>query len=238
MKRHIFTLIELLVVIAIIAILASMLLPALRKAKEKTYASVCANNLRQIFQANLAYAGDNNDWYVPGNGVSNNDYWQCIFAQDGYVSGIKLNASGYLNVVEPSGIYVCPAEKLAYAPGIDAWNTWKGCHYGLSFGLGWDPTYDDSKWGKLSIIPKPSLVAIFMDKDGAADGWATNHWEAKGKDTIYRMFRHSNGLVAVFVDGHAERKDQDEVPHTSNTWVNQHDAFWGRKAQYGLSYGW
>jgi len=106
MKKN-FTLIELLVVIAIIAILASMLLPALSKARETARKSKCANQLKQIGTATNMYLNDFNDYYPAS--AANNDTWaRLIVASANNVAPKKI--------VSPSGTAETKqAERMAQA---------------------------------------------------------------------------------------------------------------------------
>lgn len=123
MKRKAFTLVELLVVISIIALLVSILMPALSKAREMAKFTVCSTGLRQMGLAFLQYAAGNNDRIVAGN-TPNGVTIQAYSPPMALGPGLLLSG-GFIALPESdTHIFYCPADRLDRfnpTPGVPFW---------------------------------------------------------------------------------------------------------------------
>ena len=209
-----FTLIELLVVIAILAILASLLLPALSASKAKGEAITCANNIRQLSLAWHLYAADNADLLVNNHGVvetlarrqtwaNNVEDW--VDGDDNtnliYLSDSKLGP--YAN--RATKIYKCPSDRAPAANGQRirsmSMNSLVGDPGEVTDRF--NPTY--VQFFKMPQIASPSGIFVFLDEhcDTINDGFFVNRLEGYAWGNLPASY-HNRGVNLSFADGHLE----------------------------------
>jgi prepilin-type N-terminal cleavage/methylation domain-containing protein/prepilin-type processing-associated H-X9-DG protein len=235
-----FTLIELLVVIAIIAILASLLLPALSRAKAKAQSVSCGNNLKQLQLAWFTYTIDHND-RLPLNLMDQNgpsgQWWS---PAGSWVVGNARSDTTTTNVergrlfpyLQTVQVYRCPADqsKVDNQPQLARR---RSCT--LSGALnGNDPNSNPAVLATFRTIysridrPSPAQVWAFLDgSEGTIQGGAIWIWPIAQTDQNQKwMFqpsdRHNRGANLSFADGHVAFKQwrwPKRLEPAQNTWA-------------------
>ncbi len=228
-----FTLIELLVVIAIIALLVSILMPALGLARKQAQATVCLANQKGLILAYNLYTGDNDGWLVGGDALRDRPYGWCnppMNANGSYVyqPGMVISQQDRFRGIMSGMLYkyVNTVEQY-HCPGDDRWRGGTNLgtsaaykmyrSYGIQGGLNGEEDNLSSKTGgsvkKANKIRSPGSTYVFVEEyyDGLWCNYNGGSWLIDSKNDGQSWWNimsvwHNGRSTLSYADGHAEIK--------------------------------
>lgn len=202
-----FTLVELLVVIAIIALLMSILMPALSAVREQARSIACRSNVRQLLYAWMMYRDENDDKLV--NGHTANNCW--VAAGNGQPGGDEQACKNGLlwPYIKNVDTYHCPSDKRKKIPAHKyGWRT-----YSITGGMnGVNPAgaWEIIPYTRYSEIKRPGDKYVFLaesDKRGYNNGsWVLYPRSRQWVDPL-GVWHRDNGNTLGFADGHTEMRN-------------------------------
>ena len=231
-----FTLIELLVVIGVIAILASLLLPALGNVRELAKAMKCVSNQRQAHLCWSSYIDDYggalplvSGWLYTGDSYPNGDWWPTRLKP---YAGEPAQYGVYWDTLKSDGIFWCPS--LPFNSTSTVYCAYGMHSYGVGggqAGYGWAPP----GLRKQTQIATPSEQFAFVDTiyygllqgsgGGKNYGRASIEWE-NGVDVTKISYRHGLKANVIFCDGHGIPMRHNEIFTTTSPTEYYRAGFW------------
>ena len=159
-----FTLVELLLVVAIIAVLASLLIPALGKARKTAHSAVCANQMRQVFIGEAQYLDDHKGYYTIANNTYNGHTWdESLLTYWGIQLDETIRKSTNLYHEEDYPELHSQVKNIVLCPSDTGWKSWRSGLLRRTYAFNYRISSRDQTMKQLGLTD-PANTFLFVEQ--------------------------------------------------------------------------